>query len=60
MFGLFALMTQDETLLCFARGFHTSAALIPSSYRLVVMLRVTAIATKSMFIVSTKKFTGAA
>ena len=29
MFGLFALMTQDETLLCFARGFHTSAAVIP-------------------------------
>ena len=57
---LFALMTQDETRLCFARVFHASAAVIPPSYQLAVMLRVTAIATKSVFIVSTKKFTGAA
>ena len=57
---LFALMTQDETRSCFAHVFDTSAAVIPPSYRLVVMLRVTAIGTKSVFIVSTKKFTGAA
>ena len=54
--SLFALMTQDETRSCFARVFDTSAAVVSTSYPLAVILRVTAIATKSVFIVSTKKF----